>query len=66
MTDAERMKEWLTRVADDVSELRKKPRMGKAKKLAAIRQSYDVLSVMIKVAQGTVYMKGISPPKGVK
>jgi len=30
-----------------------------------IRQNYETLSVMTKVASGTAYMSGISPPKGI-
>jgi hypothetical protein len=42
--------------------MRKKPRLSKAKKLQAIRQSYDVLHVLVKVAKGQARIDGIEPP----
>ena len=67
MTEAERIREWLIRVADDVQEKHEMYKIGVVKKqelLDFISQSYDTLLVMKKVAYGTAYMKGISP-KGI-
>lgn len=59
------MIEWLNRVADDVYALRRKPRLGTEKCLVAIRQSYDVISVLTKVANGDAIMLGIAPPSDI-
>jgi len=58
------VKEWLLRVADDVSSTRQK-KCSTDDLLNLIRQNYEVLNVMRKVASGTAYMRGISPPKGM-
>jgi hypothetical protein len=58
------MREWLLRVADEVNAMRCK-KGDSAELLELIRQNYDVLNVMRKVASGTAYMRGISPPKGM-
>jgi hypothetical protein len=58
------IKEWLLRVADDVNSMRQKD-CSSAGLLDLIRQNYEVLNVMRKVALGTAYMRGISPPKGM-
>jgi len=67
VTEAERIREWLMRVAYDVQDHRDMYRVGTVKKqelLDFIRQSYDTLLVMKKVAHGTAYMRGITP-KGI-
>jgi hypothetical protein len=67
VTEAERIREWLIRVADDVQETFEMYRVGTVTKqelLDFISQSYDTLLVMKKVAHGTAYMRGISP-KGI-
>jgi hypothetical protein len=67
VTEAERIREWLIRVADDVQEKYEMYKIGVVKKqelLDFISQSYDTLLVMKKVAHGTAYMRGISP-KGI-
>lgn len=61
ITEKERFKEWLSRVADDVYALRRKPRLSRDKKLEAIRSTYAVLSVLVKVANREAYMLGIPP-----
>jgi hypothetical protein len=66
MTDAERISEWLYRVADDVKNLRAdyaSNQVTKEELLNRILQSYDTLSVMKMVATGQAYMRGITPPK---
>lgn len=67
MTEAERIREWLIRVADDVQETFEMYRVGTVTKqelLDFISQSYDTLLVMKKVAHGTAYMRGTTP-KGI-
>ena len=67
MTEAERIREWLIRVANDVQDHRDMYRIGTVQKqelLDFIQQSYDTLLVMKKVAHGTAYMRGITP-KGI-
>jgi len=66
MTDAERISEWLYRVADDVKNLRadyEGSHITTEELLYRILQSYDTLSVMKLVATGQAYMRGITPPK---
>jgi hypothetical protein len=66
MTDAERISEWLYRVADDVKNLRAdyaNSHITTEELLDRILQSYDTLSVMKLVATGQAYMRGITPPK---
>ena len=66
MTDAERISEWLYRVADDIKKLRADyagDQVTKEELLDKILQSYDTLSVMKMVATGQAYMRGITPPK---
>jgi len=66
MTDAERISEWLYRVADDVKNLRadyEGSHITTEELLDRILQSYDTLSVMKMVATGQAYMRGITPPK---
>jgi hypothetical protein len=66
MTDAERISEWLYRVADDIKKLRADyagSHITTEELLNRILQSYDTLSVMKLVATGQAYMRGITPPK---
>ena len=66
MTDAERIKEWLYRVADDIQKLRAdyaSNQITTEELLNKILQSYDTLSVVKMVATGQAYMRGITPPK---
>jgi phosphatidylethanolamine-binding protein (PEBP) family uncharacterized protein len=66
MTDAERISEWLHRVADDIKKLRAdyaSNHITTEELLNRILQSYDTLSVMKMVATGQAYMRGITPPK---
>jgi hypothetical protein len=68
MNEAKRIQEWLYRVADDIQELRSDYVNGDIthqQLLDMISQSYETLSVMIKVARGQAYMRGITPPKGL-
>jgi hypothetical protein len=62
VTDKDRMIEWLTRTADQIYDLRRKPRLSNDKCLAEIRQNYSVIAVLIDVANGKAKMQGISPP----
>lgn len=61
ITEKERMMEWLDRAAQDIGDLKKKPRLSKQKKLQIIRENYNVISVLIKVANKEAYMVGIPP-----
>lgn len=60
--ETKRVQGWLGRVALDVNTLRKKPRLSREKKLQAIRQSYDILHVLVKVAKGQARIDGAEPP----
>ena len=62
MTENKRMQEWLRRVAVDVGTLKNTSDLDNSAKLERIKDSYQILSVMIKVAQGRAYMAGIQPP----
>lgn len=61
ITEKERIMEWLNRAADEISNLRKKPRLSKQKKLQIIRENYGIISVLIKVAKKEAYMVGVPP-----
>jgi hydroxyethylthiazole kinase-like sugar kinase family protein len=61
ITEKERFKEWLSRAADEVNSLRRKPRLSKEKKLEIIRGNYSVINVLVKVANREAYMLGIPP-----
>lgn len=61
ITEKERFKEWLSRAADEVNKLRKKPRLSKHKKLEIIRGNYSVINVLVKVANREAFMLGIPP-----
>jgi hypothetical protein len=65
MTENKRMEEWLRRVAVDIGTLRNTSDLTNITKLEKIKDSYQILSVMIKVAQGRAYMAGVQPPKGI-
>jgi hypothetical protein len=68
VTETQRILEWLVRVADDVREIKFRYDTEGASEqelLDFIRQNYETLSVMTKVASGTAYMRGITPPKGM-
>lgn len=58
-TEAQKIQEWLTRVADGVASMKKL--RGTQARLAAIRGNYEVLAVMTKVANGTAQIQGIAP-----
>lgn len=62
VTNKERMVEWLRRSADQVHELRCKPRLATDKRLALIRENYNVINVLTMVADGRAFMMGIAPP----
>ena len=61
VTNKDRFQEWLKRAADNIYELRRKPRLSNEKKLEVIRGNYDVISVLTKVAKGDAFMLGIPP-----
>lgn len=61
VTNKDRFQEWLRRAADNIYELRRKPRLSDAKKLEVIRGNYDVIAVLTKVAKGDAFMLGIPP-----
>ena len=61
MTEKDRIAEWLTRVAVDLAGLKIENTLTKEEKLHKIKSSYEILSVMIKVAQGRAYIVGIQP-----
>ena len=66
MTETQRILEWLVRVADDVRKIKLRydtEGVSEQELLDFIRQNYETLSVMKKVASGTAYMSGITPPK---
>jgi hypothetical protein len=67
VTETQRIEEWLVRVASSVRELKEKLATGMTSEelLEAIRQNYEILSVMRKVSTGSAYMRGINPPKGI-
>jgi hypothetical protein len=67
MTETERVVVWLTRVEESINAIKyayDKKTISKADLLEFIRDNYETLSVMKKVASGNAYMKGI-PPKGL-
>lgn len=61
ISEKEKFKEWLKRAVDDVKELKKKPRLSRQKKIQSIRENYNVISVLIKVAKREAYMVGTPP-----
>lgn len=66
MTETQRILEWLVRVADEVREVKVRhdtEGVSEQELLDFIRQNYETLSVMTKVASGAAYMSGITPPK---
>ncbi len=66
MTETQRILEWLVRVADEVRDIKSRydtKGVSEQELLDFIRQNYETLSVMNKVASGTAYMSGITPPK---
>lgn len=66
MTETQRILEWLVRVADEVRDIKARydaEGVSEQELLDFIRQNYETLSVMKKVASGTAYMSGITPPK---
>ena len=66
MTGTQRILEWLVRVADEVRDIKARydaEGVSEQELLDFIRQNYETLSVMKKVASGTAYMSGITPPK---
>lgn len=65
MTENKRIEEWLRRVAVDIGTLKNNSNLTKSDKLDKIKDGYQILSVMIKVAQGRAYMAGVQPPKGI-
>ena len=68
MTETQRILEWLVRVADDVRKIKLRydtEGVSEQELLDFIRQNYETLSVMSKVASGTAYMSGITPPKEI-
>jgi hypothetical protein len=68
VTETQRILEWLVRVADDVRKIKLRydtEGVSEQELLDFIRQNYETLSVMSKVASGTAYMSGITPPKEI-
>lgn len=60
VTEKERVAEWLTRVQNDIKDL-KMSNASVYTKIKLLRQNYDVLLVLTKVAAGTAFMVGIPP-----
>jgi hypothetical protein len=66
VTETQRILEWLVRVADEVRDIKARydaEGVSEQELLDFIHQNYETLSVMKKVASGTAYMSGITPPK---
>ena len=59
------MQEWLHRVATDISSIKNSKKLSTRAKLQKVQNSYEILSVIIKVAEGRAYMAGVQPPKGI-
>ena len=53
-SEKDRMIEWLNRCKEQVQSI---------KTLDDLRSNYDTISVLMKVAEGKAYMKGIAPLK---
>lgn len=62
VTEQDRILEWLNRSANQIKELRKKPRLAREKHLAMIRENYQIINVLTMVTKGEAYMIGIAPP----
>lgn len=60
VTDKERITEWLSRVASELDEINKSSKLS-AEKIQMVRENYDILLVLTKVAAGTAFMVGIPP-----
>jgi hypothetical protein len=60
VTEKARLKEWLSRVALGVVEL-KSSTISDSNKLKLIQENYGILSVLIRVANGNAYMVGVPP-----
>lgn len=61
ISEKEKFKEWLNRAAEEIIKLRKRPRLAKEKKIQLIRENYNVISVLKKVASREAYMVGTPP-----
>lgn len=62
ITEKERMIEWLTRAAINVSNI-KTEECSTDELLTQIRSNYTTIEVLKKVASGSAYMIGIMPPR---
>lgn len=60
VTEKERIKEWLARVAANI-EIIKSQETSNLEKLNLIQENYEVLSVLIKVSKGDAFMVGVPP-----
>lgn len=61
ISEKEKLAEWLLRVADDVNKTRSNKNLSKRDLLTSIRQSYAIISVLIKVANGQGTILGTPP-----
>ena len=60
ISEKERIKEWLSRVSDEVNTM-KLPNASKQDKLDMIKENYKILAVLTKVAAGDAYLVGVPP-----
>lgn len=61
ISEKEKLAEWLLRVADSVSETKLNNQLTKQQLLTSVRQSYAIISVLIKVANGQGTILGTPP-----
>lgn len=61
-TDSARVRDWLLRLADEVSRIRHAPDQLRADKLAALVDLYHRLSALRLLAQGDAFLSGAPEP----
>ena len=60
ISEKDRIKEWLRRVASEINDV-KATSISKDDKLDIIKNNYEVLSVLTKVATGKAFLVGVPP-----
>ena len=58
ISERDRLVEWISRVEQEIKDIKRQPGITKEEKLSKIRNNYSIISVLTKVASKEAYMVG--------
>ena len=58
ISERDRLVEWISRVEQEIKDIKRQPGTTKEERLSKIRNNYSIISVLTKVASKEAYMVG--------